>query len=229
MGQALARPVEDIRRAFAPRLDHELDVAWTAQERIAAAQSTLGFADARHYLDALEFAVRGAVRMEQLQHATIGTLCPAASEMVLSSFGGAPSLAYTEMDPRRTLRTDFDPRRHGAPVDAVAAREQFVECEIDAFGDENHCRAFVLELAEAYARARRRAALRAGLTEAQADAPPAIAPVSAATFTAFYGDMDDPTVCRPCAAAPAPPDAPSASEDAVGATADGGYEERKAE
>ena len=214
----LARPEAEIREKFGPLLDHELDVAWTDQERIVDKDVTLGFADKRRYMDALEFAVRRSVSLEQLQHATIGSLCPAASEMILSSFGGAPSLAYIEMDPRRTLLSDFDARCHGSPVDAVAAREQFLECEIESFGDENHCGAFVEELAASYARSRRRAALRAGLTEAEADAPPGVAPVSAATFVAFCGDADAGAgvVCRPCAPPPPPPGD------------DGGVEEAKA-
>ncbi|KAK7253811.1 hypothetical protein SO694_00002676 [Aureococcus anophagefferens] len=87
------------------------------------------------------------------------------------------------MDGRRTLLTDFDARGDAAEdADAAAAAlEFFVECEIDHFGDENHCKAFALELAAAYARARRRAAARAGLGDDAAT----LRPISAAPHAAW--------------------------------------------
>ncbi|KAH8066459.1 tripeptidyl-peptidase [Aureococcus anophagefferens] len=88
------------------------------------------------------------------------------------------------MDCRRTLLTDFDARGDAAEdADAAAAAlEFFVECEIDHFGDENHCKAFALELAAAYARARRRAAARAGLGDDAATLRPISAAASAASL-----------------------------------------------
>ena len=226
----LARSVDDVRAAFAPSLDDALDVAWRSEERQVASDALLGFASKAKFFAALEFAVRRNVSLEALQHATIGSLCPSASEMVLSSFGGAPSLAYVEMDCRRTLLTDFDARGDAAAdADAAAAAlEFFVECEIDHFGDENHCRAFALELAAAYARARRRAAARAGLGDDAAT----LRPISAASYAAMAYPAPrappKPQFCRPCTT---PRSASAASLPRTCSSsslpADGGYAEEK--
>ena len=133
----------------------------------------------------------------------------------MASFGGAPSLAYSEMDPRRTLMSDFALRGSDGDLDddeREAALVFFVEMEVVFFGDENHARAFALELADAYARARRRAAARCGLSDEETGA---LRPISAASYSAWGVDT---SVCRPCArAAPEPAPEP----------ADGGYEEEK--
>ena len=81
---------------------------------------------------------------------------------------------------------------------AAAALEFFVECEIDHFGDENHCKAFALERDARDARARRRAAARAGLGDDAAT----LRPISAASYAAMAypapREPPKPQFCRPC-------------------------------
>ena len=101
-----------------------------------------------------------------------------------------------------------------------------VECELEHFGDQNHCKAFILELEAAYARARRRAAKRAGLTDAEADAGSGIVPISVRTYAAPFGGMHrSPDICQPCRPPNPPEDAPGPPRSPD--TADGGYEEQK--